>query len=161
MKKWIFTGLGLFTIALLVFRPKPEPTITSALSPTPQLQSISVKNVLLNIHLAKTNAEITKGLGETQILPENQGMLFVFGERDQHHTFWMKDMVIPIDIIWIDENKIVQIDTNVQPPVDPSKPETTLVPSHQPVDYVLEVNAGWSERNNVAVGDIVNLGSLN
>ena len=75
--------------------------------------------------------------------------------------FWMKDMKFAIDIIWINDSEIVQIDKNVQPPAPNTVDEDLLlyIPS-QPIDYVLEVNANFTEENNIKVGDSIDLSSL-
>jgi len=59
-------------------------------------------------------------------------------------------MSVPIDIIWIDDSKVIQIDENV-----PFEPSEKLRPSNQPVDYVLEVAAGFSERYTIAPGTML------
>ena len=76
-------------------------------------------------------------------------MLFVFPQPAQH-SFWMKDMNFPLDFIWIRNSRVTQVSTHVpatQPPV-------TLAPD-QPIDQVLEVNAGFIEKYGIKVGDAV------
>ena len=76
-----------------------------------------------------------------QNLPSQSGMLFVF-DQDRKYPFWMKNTLIPLDIIWINrENKIVDIKT-VQPCT--SDPCPTYEPSADAL-YVLEINAGLSQ----------------
>ena len=80
----------------------------------------------------------------------NEGMLFVFDEQ-AIQSFWMKDMQFPLDILWIDENKtVVGIERNVSPDTFPQ-----TFSSSQPVVYVLEVNAGWTEMHQVVAGDVL------
>jgi uncharacterized membrane protein (UPF0127 family) len=82
-------------------------------------------------------------------LPQNKGMLFVFQE-EQIHAFWMKNMRFPLDIIWADADKrIVDIRENALP-CQESCPH--IVPEF-PAKFVLEVNAGFVENNNIQVGD--------
>ena len=78
-------------------------------------------------------------------------MLFPFDNK-QNHTFVMRDMMFPLDIIWIDENKIVKIDKNLPPEGHDFK---KLYSSNQPVNNVLEVNAGFTDKKNIKVGDIL------
>lgn len=125
---------------------------------TPDTPSILVKGNTVFVSLAKTPAQITKGLGGTTNLPHDHGMLFIFPNLDQMHVFWMKDMLIPIDIIWINDGAIVQIDENIQAPLNGTPDnELTKYPSFTPVDYVLEVNAGFSQEKGLKVGDTVDL----
>jgi len=89
-----------------------------------------------------------KGLSGVPNIKSNEGMLFVFDEPD-YHSFWMKDMLFPIDIIWFDENKkVVHIEKNVSPDTYPRG----FTPGF-PAQYVLETNAGISEEYNVNLGD--------
>jgi uncharacterized membrane protein (UPF0127 family) len=87
-------------------------------------------------------------------------MFFVFTQKDIKPPFWMKDMKFAIDILWINDNEIVQIDKNVQPP-ESGTTDTNLIlyVPNQPIDYVLEMAAGFTEEHNIEVGDIVDLPS--
>jgi uncharacterized membrane protein (UPF0127 family) len=85
-------------------------------------------------------------------------MLFIF-PNEEKHFFWMKDMLFPIDIIWINNAKeIVYIDENTSIP-ETNTPDYNLplFSSPKPVSYVLEVNAGFSEKNNIKIGDKVEI----
>lgn len=113
----------------------------------------------LRVFPAKTEDQKRKGLSGITNLPENEGMIFDYKNSNARPAFWMKDMKIAIDIIWIKANKIIQIDSAaVQPGV--ADTDLKLYMPYQTVDYVLEVNSGWSGRNNVKVGDLVDLGSI-
>ena len=83
-------------------------------------------------------------------------MLFVINNNKVTPTFWMKDMRIAIDIIWIKNSKIIQIDKNVDPPA-PNTPDNKLklYSPKSAVDYVLEVNSGYSDLHNIKVGDAI------
>lgn len=129
-------------------------------APTSSLPTILVKDKQVSVRIVQTPEEITKGLGGTEKLEENEGMLFIFPSQNIHPSFWMKDMVIDIDIIWIDDGKVVDISHNV--PAMPGTPESDLplyTPS-QNIDYVLEVPAGFSNKNNIQIGDSVDLSSI-
>ena len=94
--------------------------------------------------------DIEKGLGGKISLPANEGMLFVFSKPIEP-AFWMKNMFFPIDIIWIDSTRTV---VGITKKISPSTfPETFYPPS--PVKYVLEVNAGQAEANNIVEGTIL------
>lgn len=116
----------------------------------------------LNINYVKINEQIIavelvsdaelqeKGLSDREKLEENTGMLFVF-KNSGVHSFWMKDMKFNIDMIWLDEaGKIIFIKKNVSPD---SFPETFS--SNKDAQYVLEVTAGFSEKNNLQEGNFV------
>jgi uncharacterized membrane protein (UPF0127 family) len=93
---------------------------------------------------------MAKGLAVKNQLKENEAMLFVF-EDSAKHSFWMKDMKFPIDIIWLDsDGKIVHIEENLEP-----CPLVFVCPSYAPnadSQYVLETVAGFTQRHNISVG---------
>ena len=82
-------------------------------------------------------------------MPFNHGMLFIFDNYLQP-SFWMKDMHFPLDIIWIKDNTIVKIDKNV--PLENNQNLTKYKPQ-QPINKVLEVNAGYTRRYDIKVGN--------
>jgi uncharacterized membrane protein (UPF0127 family) len=89
-----------------------------------------------------------KGLMHRQILNENEGMLFVF-EKEQPLTFWMKNTFIPLDIIFLDKNKeVINIYKNAKP-----NQTKEIYSSIGKAKFVIEVNAFWTERNNIKIGD--------
>ena len=114
----------------------------------------------ISVEIAKTGEEKSGGLSGKKSLGENEGMLFIF-EPGSLPSFWMKDMLMPIDIIWISENHIIDIHKDIPAPISDS-PSTNL-PLYTPsgsIDHVLEVNAGYSDENNIKIGDEVEIMSL-
>jgi uncharacterized membrane protein (UPF0127 family) len=82
-------------------------------------------------------------------LLQNRGMLFVF-EEEKIHTFWMKNMRFPLDIIWIDsDKKIVEIYKDAQPCKETCD---SIIPKSR-AKFVLEVNAGFVEKYKIKAGD--------
>jgi uncharacterized protein len=110
---------------------------------------IQIGNETLDVELAETAAEQTKGLRFRQTLAENAGMLFVF-PAPQRVSFWMKDASIPLSIAFIQANgKIVQIR-----PMQPY--DETPVPSlSNAIAYALLVNQGWFERHGISAGTVI------
>lgn len=112
------------------------------------------------IIVAKSNEEKIKGLSERDSLPKDTGMLFVFEEKGEY-GFWMKNMRFPIDIIYIDENKVVDIVENAPKPSENQDPSTLPVyKPASPVNYVLELNAGQVKESKLVVGDTIELKGL-
>lgn len=120
------------------------------------VKEVSINGHSLNVEIAATDSSRQQGLSNRQSLDYGQGMLFDFTQTDQLRPgFWMKDMNFSIDIIWIRQNKIVDIDRNV-----PHQATNINLPTYYPdsdITHVLEVPAGWSEQHNVNIGDEVNL----
>lgn len=135
--------------------PTPSPNVES------QQKTATIRNTEIKLEIANTEALRQKGLGGRDILDYDTGMLFVFDSKPVNASFWMKDMLIPIDIIWIKDEKIIGIDKNVPfyPPNTPDNQLKTYGPE-SPIDYVLEVNSGFSDKNNFMVGDVVALPTL-
>ena len=108
------------------------------------------KNLIkINIEIADDNEKRMKGLMFREKLNENEGMLFVFDD-EQYQTFWMKNTLIPLDIIFIDKNlKIVDIKNAV-----PCKEEPCVIyKSEKAAEYVLEVNKNFTIKKGIKVGD--------
>jgi uncharacterized membrane protein (UPF0127 family) len=107
----------------------------------------------VKVDLASTPAAQTQGLSGRKSLSSDEGMLFIFNKVGKY-PFWMKDMNFPIDIIWITEDmKVDYIKKNALPQLYPE----TYGPGVNDMDakYVLEVVSGFSDKNNIKVGDSV------
>ena len=118
--------------------------------------SIQSPHVIINNHavaveIADEFNEWQQGLSDRKVLAENKSMLFVFPDR-QVRCFWMKNMNFALDIIWLDGEKIIKIDKDAQPEgKKPARKYSSVVP----INYVLEVNAGWCDKHNIKTGDEV------
>lgn len=107
----------------------------------------------VSVEIASTPQERAKGLMFRDHLGDGNGMLFVF-EEEGRHGFWMKNTLIPLDVVWIsDKEKIVSIQTLF--PCE-KEPCSLFYPGENAV-YVLEVNAGLMKDWNVSVGEKVSL----
>ncbi|MEK7536553.1 MAG: DUF192 domain-containing protein [Patescibacteria group bacterium] len=120
-------------------------------TPTSSYKTIKIESTEIQIEVAKTNDERAKGLSNRTKLDEKAGMIFVF-EKKSKPVFWMKDTKIPLDIIWISNNKIVRIDKNVEPEPNVIDSKLTKYPAPSEIDYVLEVNGGFSDKFGIKLG---------
>lgn len=146
-------AIGIFTKNTKIIAGNPIPLPL-------EIKTVKIGDVSINAEIANSEAERTRGLGERKSLKEDSGMLFVFDKSDVSVSFWMKDMVIPIDIIWINDGKVAQISRNAKPEPDTPDDKLKLYLPNEPVDYVIEVNAGFSDSKGIKVGDPVVLPSL-
>ena len=105
------------------------------------------------VEVADTLKKRSLGLGKRASLKKGWGMLFVF-EKRKPHRFWMKDMQFPLDIIWLDNHRIVHIIHNAQP-VN-SKVEPEVITSPVPVNFVLEITAGRAAKLRLKTGQRMN-----
>ena len=70
-------------------------------------------------------------------------------------------MLISIDIIWINDGTVAKIDKNIEPPAPGTvDSQLKLYRPDTPIDYVLEVNAGFSDKNSIGIGDSVDLSAI-
>ena len=105
---------------------------------------VCFKNNCFIVELAKTQEQITRGLMFRESMDANKGMLFVFG-REEQHSFWMKNTLIALDIIWIDANKrVVHIEKDMRPCI--AGQECEKIKSNESAKYVLELNAGIADK---------------
>ena len=117
-----------------------------------------INNQTFDLLLAKTDKEKALGLSEKQSLPQNSGMLFVF-EKPNYYSFWMKEMKLPIDIIFISKNRIITVYHDVKPPQTPQESLPIYKPE-EPADMVLEINAGQAQKYNLKKGGEVKFENL-
>ena len=160
MKSVLLPILGtvafIIAVALLV---KNSDTLGTFVSPKPsgsqELKIIIVGGREIKVEVADTESERSVGLAKRKSMPADQGMLFVFDKKGIFTNFWMKDMEMPIDIIWISKKEIIKIDKDV--PVEKGVPDNKLkiYSTEKPIDYVLEVNAGFADKNSIKVGNLV------
>lgn len=110
-----------------------------------------IGNQIFILEVADTEAKRSRGLSGRKSLGRNEGMLFIFNKKERY-TFWMKDMEIPLDFIWLDDNTVADITKNVLPPnydLDNLKLYNPMIP----VNKVIEINADTIERLQLSVGE--------
>jgi hypothetical protein len=136
-------------------RSTPPPgTPPPIATPAPTIE-LSYDGGVLRVELADTPDERSTGLMHRTSLPDDAGMLFIY-EAPRIPSFWMKNTLIPLDMIWIGADKrIVEIDADVQP--EPGVADSALrrYGPTVPVSYVLELNAGAAARLGLAPGSLL------
>ena len=110
--------------------------------PTAEFGGVSLK-----LEYATTTAERELGLGGRKNIPSDYGMLFVF-PVDDYYGFWMNDMLVPIDIFWLDSQGQV---VSIQEDVPASSYPDVFYPT-APARYVLETVAGFARAYSIATG---------
>ena len=106
--------------------------------------------IKIPVEVADTHGKRRLGLGNRSFLKKNWGMLFIFDKR-KTHRFWMKNMKFPLDIIWLDNRRIVHILKNVQPVKFGEIPK--ILEPLVPANFVLEIAAGRSTELQLKHGD--------
>ncbi len=114
--------------------------------------SATIGSTRVFLEVAQTSGQIQKGLSGRPSLGLQNGMLFVF-PKPAIYKFWMPNMHFPLDMIWIHNGKVVDISENVPVAFDTANP--IFYRPKVPAQYVIEVNAGFSSRHGITVGDVV------
>jgi len=106
---------------------------------------------------AITPQQKSQGLMFITNLPKNQGMIFIYS-NEQPHSFWMKNTLVPLDIIFLNKNfQVIDIKQNVPPcKQDPC----STYQAKKPAQYVIEINAGLSQELAIKEGDKLTLTKL-
>lgn len=136
--------ISLFVIILIIFIFNPLKMQTKS-------TKVKIGNTTVNAEIADTPYKKMRGLMFRKSLGEREGMLFPFSEED-YYGFWMMNMSIPIDILWIGKDKkVVDIVKDVQPcglSCQSYKPKEKAM-------YVLELKANFTERHKVEINSSV------
>jgi uncharacterized membrane protein (UPF0127 family) len=105
----------------------------------------------VKVQVVTKPADQAQGLMYRRNLEKDSGMLFIF-PQEEPQSFWMKNTLIPLDMIFISADFIIVDITTMQPCTADPCPSYT---SRQPARYVLEINAGYSRSHTIAIGDKV------
>ncbi|MDZ7681166.1 MAG: DUF192 domain-containing protein [Fodinibius sp.] len=100
----------------------------------------------VEVAVADEDSERNQGLMDVRDLPQSKGMLFIF-EQNQPRSFWMANTPLPLDIIFVNEDKeIVRIHHSTQPFSEDN------FESGKPAKYVIETNAGYCISHDIQEG---------
>lgn len=152
---WLIIPLAIIIVSLGWLQFNQSQSDEKLLQPTATLK---LNHHSFDAAIASTNQQQATGLGGITKLDDSQAMYFPY-QQASGVGFWMKDMLIPIDIIWIKDSHIVGINANVQPP-KPNTPDNQLTVYNSPVDQldgVVEIQANRSHQLGLAVGQPVTL----
>ena len=142
-------GAALILIAVVMLIPQ------TLLSPQNQNPSrVCFSGSCFSVELAVTPDQQATGLMNRKSLDQDKGMLFIFSQ-DGVYPFWMKDTLIPLDMIWMDSSgRVVFIGRDEQPC---SPVECPSINPGVPARYVLEINGGDADRIGLKVGDSMSI----
>jgi len=137
----IILAIGILSLALFLYMKQP-----------PLLEEKTATYSAFRFEIADSDAERVQGLSGRTDVPPGYGLLFIF-DRKERYGFWMKDMLISIDIIWLaDDGTVLAIDEAVSPDTYP----TPFYPP-QPVRLVLETRVGEAKAQGWSVGSRIAL----
>ena len=117
---------------------------------SPKQDKVCFEGHCFYVELAETEQERNRGLMFKENIDSNKGMLFIFDE-EKEYSFWMKDTLFPLDIIWISQDKeVVFIGKNIQPC---KEDRCKRISPDEKAKYVLEINAGIADEIDLEIGD--------
>ncbi len=132
---------GLLVISSLYLHAQPFPYSHARV--------VTENGSVIRVEVADTPEKRRLGLARRDYLRAGWGMLFIFESRVPHR-FWMKDMRFPIDIIWLDNHRIIDLALNVNPP-EKGKSPPVYIP-RAPANFVLELSAGQASELGLVLG---------
>lgn len=122
--------------------------------PDRSVRTITIDDQPFEVEVVNTPASVTLGLSGREAIGHD-GMLFVLPQRRQA-TFWMKDMLFDLDIVWIDGSEVVHLTPDVPAPApNVSLNSLPKYASQVPVTHVLELPAGKAREMGITVGSII------
>lgn len=105
----------------------------------------------IRAELAIHEGDLLKGMKYRESLDEDRGMLFIYGKEGMY-PFWMYEVKVPLDMIWLDSNKrVVQLVHQCPPCPGPSE-KCPSYGGQVPATYILEVKAGVAKKHNIRPG---------
>jgi len=116
---------------------------------------VTLDGHVVDAEIADTARLRERGLSYRDALEPDTGMIFLYDESTVR-SFWMFEMRFCLDIVWINDGRIVGAAENACPAEDPGD-EIPRFRSPEAVQFVLEVDAGWMARNEVAAGSVVEI----
>lgn len=144
MKRWIVIGVVFLVALIIIFNGnRAEEEIEFRIS------EVCFEDNCFQVEIADTKEERAEGLMFREELCSDCGMLFVYPEEG-NYKFWMKNTLIPLDIIWLDQNlEVIHIAEAVPCVTD----ECELYgPESEDSLYILEINSGVSEQIGLEEG---------
>ena len=130
---------------------QPPPAARPAARPQVTVDSPSGRSTTVTVEVARTDDELQRGLMFREKLAPGTGMLFVFGDSSDH-SFWMKNTLIPLDMIFIAEGG------TVAGIVERAEPLSLVERSvGRPSRWVLEVPGGFAAEHGIRAGDRVRI----
>ena len=151
----LFALMIALVAASFLVMPGMVPPWRQELPPRARPITVTIGEITVQAELANEPEERSIGLGYRDGLTPGTGMLFVFPEAESR-TFWMNGMRFCLDIIWIDDGSVTGVAESACPsPIDTPLENLPRSASPGPVQYVLEVPAGFMQAHGMGVGTTV------
>jgi uncharacterized membrane protein (UPF0127 family) len=116
--------------------------------------TVHAPRAVLCVQVARTEAERERGLMGRRVIPPHTGMLFVF-PADEPVTFWMKDTLVPLDMIFVAADGRVRSIIGDVHTVAPGTPDDAIPLEHGRARYVIELPAGEARADGIEPGVVL------
>jgi len=147
-------------ILLLMFACGPQSKPATPPPPSPSARVVLPDNFAVQVEIAADDPTREQGLMFRDHLADDKGMIFLFAQSGVY-PFWMKNTLIPLDMIWIDDaKKVVTVASNVPPCKADPCPSYPPPNGPAPARYVLETAAGVAAKHHVEVGKTLRMEGL-
>lgn len=147
----VLTLVSICLVYYLFFSP-PKPGSLKTVN-------LTIKDTTYQIEIAQSLKEKSVGLSNRRELCQKCGMIFPYNKEGEL-PFWMKDTLIPLDMIWLNKNgKVIYFVTAIPQP-QATLNQLTIYQNSTPAQYVLELNAGDFSQLNLKMSDIIDLSPL-
>src|SRR4030042_3095985 len=134
-QKSAFAAFVILIIASIFLFKIKKTAISPAVQKTEEINSVEINGKTFSVEIADDEKERARGLGERSSLCGDCAMLFVFPQKGKY-SFWMKDMKFPLDIIWINDGRVVYLARDIQPD------SKEIISPDVTADRVIEINSG-------------------
>lgn len=139
----IFSSL-VFTLALGTAAPMPTPQVLAVIA-------LKAPKATLHVQVARTEQQRERGLMAVRHLPARTGMLFIF-DQDGPVSFWMKDTLIPLDMVFLAPDGTVRKIFARVPVLSPQVPDEEIPLEQAAAKYVIELPSGEAETDGLRAG---------
>ncbi len=147
-KKIVFVAI-IFLIIMAIFLNYVSSEFFSLKYWNP-IKRVYVKDTVVKAEIVSSREKIEKGLSARPNLGEGRGMLFLMPQAE-YQRFWMKGMEFPLDIIWIENGRVIGCEGRISPD------DQRIFTSPEKASFVLEVNAGFCDANQIQLNDLVKI----
>jgi hypothetical protein len=147
-KKILFSLLGSLALVILAITVK---AVWTKYRDSKNINTIKVGDSTLQVDVADSPFRRMKGLSGLENLPEDEGLLMLFKEKDTP-TIWPKNLKFPIDIVWIDDSTVVGVEKGATAESSLVLDGIKLYIPEQPINRVLQINAGLADKLNIGPG---------
>lgn len=149
--------LSLVAVLLLVPAVGACGGSSSPEAPAPGTALLRIGDLTVEAEVPQTPEAFKRGLSGRERMDEDRGMLFVYTSEGPY-SFWMKDMLFPLDLVWISADlRVVDIIANVEPQPGVPDNDLTIYTPRSPALYTLELVGGVAEKHGLQVGDAVEI----